>query len=321
MRPPVRVLVTGGHGFIGRWLAPHLAAQGHEVWLTYFTRRVPTDFQPPGAAGSLGLDVRDAEAVEAALRRVQPERIYHLAAQSFPAVSWQKPVETMATNVLGTVHLFEAHRKLGLRARILTACSSAEYGLVRPEDTPTKETQPLLPLHPYGVSKVAQDLLTHEEHATHGTHTVRVRIFNTTGPGKLGDAPSDFTRRAVEAELGLRAKAIPVGNLEPKRSFCDVRDMVRALEAAMEKGKAGDVYNAGASEAVPMRTILELALQLTKGGAHPEVDKALLRPTDEPIILGDHAKLRAATGWQARIPLRQTLQDMVEHWRRTLPAR
>lgn len=315
----MRVLVTGGHGFIGRWLAPHLAAQGHEVWSTYFPPRVPKAFDLPGHA--IGLDVRDAAAVEGALRRVEPDRVYHLAAQSYPALSWERPVETLETNVVGTANLFEAHRKLGLRARILVACSSAEYGLVRPEDVPTKETQPLLPLHPYGVSKVAQDLLAYQEHRSYGTHTVRVRIFNTTGPGKAGDAPSDFTRRCVEVELGLRGQVIPVGNLEARRSFCDVRDMVRALEAAVEKGRPGEVYNAGASEAVPMRRILDLAIGLTKGGARAEVDKALLRPTDEPIILGDHAKLKAETGWAPSIPLERTLGDMVQHWRRALAAK
>ena len=314
----MRVLITGGHGFLGRWLGPHLAAQGHEVWLTY--HRVPplAELGVPGVAGSLGVDVRDAEAVEECLRQVRPDRIYHLAAQSFPSVSWQKPAETLDTNVLGTSHLFEAHRKLGLEARILVACSSAEYGLVKQEDTPTKETHPLAPLHPYGVSKVAQDLLAYQEHKNHGTHTARVRIFNTTGPGKTGDAPSDFTRRCVEVELGLRPQVIPVGNLEPKRSFCDCRDMVRGLEAALEKGKPGEVYNAGGSQAVPMRDLLQLAVSLTKGGARPEVDAALLRPTDEPIILGDHGKLKRDTGWEPRLPLRQTLEDMVQRWRTVL---
>lgn len=314
--PPVRVLITGGHGFIGRWLAPHLAAQGHEVWLTYLLP--PLGELGVEGATSLGLDVRDPEAVEDCLRQVRPERIYHLAAQSFPSLSWSKPGETLATNVLGTSHLFEAHRKLGLHARILVACSSAEYGLVKAEEVPTKEDHPLRPLHPYGVSKVAQDLLAYQEHRNHGTHVARVRIFNTTGPGKTGDAPSDFTRRAVEVELGLRPKVIPVGNLEPRRSFCDVRDMVRALEAALEKGKPGEVYNAGASEAVRVRDILDMALAMTRGGARAEVDKALLRPTDEPIILGDSSRLRADAGWEPRIPLRTTLQDMVDHWRNVL---
>lgn len=314
--PPVRVLITGGHGFIGRWLAPHFLAQGHEVWLTYYL--APPAAEMVEGVTSLGVDMRNPEAVEACLRQVKPDRIYHLAAQSFPSLSWQKPAETLETNVLGTSHLFEAHRKLGQHARIFIACSSAEYGIVRPEEVPTKEDHPLRPLHPYGVSKVAQDLLSYQEHRNHGTHVVRVRIFNTTGPGKTGDAPSDFTRRAVEAELGLRPKVIPVGNLEPRRSFCDVRDMVRALEAAVEKGKPGEVYNAGANEAVPMREILDMALSMTRGGARAEVDKALLRPTDEPIILGDSSRLRRDTGWEPRIPLRTTLQDMVDHWRKVL---
>jgi GDP-4-dehydro-6-deoxy-D-mannose reductase len=317
----VRVLVTGGHGFIGRWLGPHLAAQGHEVWLTYYPVPHRSQLRVEGVAGSVGCDVRDAAAVEDTLRSIEPERIYHLAAQSFPTVSYTQPGLTTDTNVRGTVNLFEAHRKLGLAARILVACSSAEYGLVAAHEVPTKESQPLRPLHPYGVSKVAQDLLAYQEHQNYGTHTVRVRIFNTTGPGKEGDVAADFTRRAVEFELGLRTGTFPVGNLEAQRALCDVRDMVRALEAATERGRPGEVYNAGATSPVAVREILEETLALVKAAPRVEVDKALLRPTDEPIILGDMAKLRAETGWAPAVPLRKTLEDMVHHWRRTLAGR
>jgi GDP-4-dehydro-6-deoxy-D-mannose reductase len=311
----VRVLVTGGLGFIGRWLGPHLSAQGHEVWLTY--HRASHHAEVPGCR-SVGLDVRDAEAVEDCVRAVQPERVYHLAAQSLPTVSWKDPALTMEVNVLGTVHLFEGLRKAGQRARVLVACSSAEYGFVAPHEVPTKEDQPLRPLHPYGVSKVAQDLLAYQEHRNHSTHAVRVRIFNTTGPGKTNDAASDFTRRAVEIELGLREPVLRVGNLEPRRGFCDVRDMVRALELALERGQPGEVYNAGASEAIRMQDVLDQVLALSTAKPRVEVDKALLRPTDEPIILGDSGKLRAATGWALQVPLRTTLHDMMAHWRGAL---
>lgn len=313
------MLITGGLGFIGRWLGPHLARQGHDVWLTY--HRASHWSEVAGVRGALGVDVRDREAVEDCLRTVVPDRIYHLAAQSYPTVSWEQPHETLDTNVLGTSNVFEAARKAGLRARILVACSSAEYGFVAPHEVPTKEAQPLLPLHPYGVSKVAQDLLSYEEHRTHGTHTVRVRIFNTTGPGKVHDAPSDFTRRAVEIEQGLREPVLRVGNLEPRRAFCDVRDMVLALEAALERGAPGEVYNAGATQAVRMRDLLDQVLALSTAKPRVEVDKALLRPTDEPIILGDMGKLTRATGWAPQVPLRTTLQDMMEHWRGTLGRR
>lgn len=317
----MRVLVTGGHGFIGRWLARDLGARGHEVVVTHEPAG-PGGAEPvEGAARSLACDVRDAEAVLAALRDARPERIYHLAAQSYPALSWAKAAETMATNVLGTVHLLEANRALGLGARVLLACSSAEYGHVEPHEVPVREDHALRPLHPYGVSKVATDLLGFQEHRSHGTHVVRVRIFNTTGPGKVGDVCSDFARRAVEVELGLRGPVLPVGNLEARRAFCDVRDMVRALELALEKGRAGEVYNAGAAEAVAVRHVLDLVLSLTDAKPRVEVDKALLRPIDEPIILGDTARLREATGWEPRIPLRATLQDIVEYWRRALAGR
>ncbi|MCA1814208.1 MAG: GDP-mannose 4,6-dehydratase, partial [Halobacteriales archaeon] len=158
----------------------------------------------------------------------------------------------------------------------------------------------------------------YQEHRTYGTHTCRVRIFNTTGPGKTNDAPSDFTRRAVEVELGKREPVLRVGNLEPQRGFCDVRDMLLALEAAMEKGKPGDVYNAGATQALSMRALLDQVLALSTAKPRVEVDKALLRPTDEPIILGDMGKLMRETGWAPKVPLRTTLADMMEHWRRIL---
>jgi GDP-4-dehydro-6-deoxy-D-mannose reductase len=314
----VRVLITGGHGFIGRWLAQDLASQGHQVWVTYNNVPPLRELWRDGPIVSVGLDVRDAEAVEACMRTVAPERVYHLAAQSFPTLSWERPAYTMDVNVNGTVNVFEGLRAAGLKgARVLVACSSAEYGFVQPEEVPTTEEQPLRPLHPYGVSKVAQDLLAYQEHRNYGTHTTRVRIFNTTGPGKTGDVCADLTKRAVQAERG-ELQLMKVGNLGARRGFCDVRDMMRALQAAVEKGAPGEVYNAGATEAVSIREALDLILAQVKTKPRVEVDKALLRPTDEPIILGDSGKLRAATGWKPQIPLKQTLEDMVQHWRRAL---
>jgi len=318
MAAPVRVLITGGFGFIGRWLAADLARQGHEVWLNYYVPPPRNEPPPPGIAGSVGFDVRNREPMDAALREIRPQRIYHLAAQSFPALSWRSAHYTLDANVLGTVNLFDAVRELKLDARILVACSSAEYGIVSADAVPTKEDHPLHPLHPYGVSKVAQDLLSYQEHVTYGTKVVRVRIFNTTGPGKQGDVCADFTRRVAEIELGRREATLPVGNLQPRRAFCDVRDMVKALQAALEKGKPGEVYNACATEAVTVQHALDLILELSKSQPQVVVDPDLLRPTDEPIILGDTTRLRKATGWVPEVPLRQTLDDMLHHWRRVL---
>jgi len=242
--------------------------------------------------------------------------VFHLAAQSYPTVSWERPIETLETNVIGTANLLEAVRRLGAKVRVLVAGSSAVYGAVDPERTPISESTALLPLHPYGVSKVATDLLAYQYWASFGLDAVRVRIFNCTGPRKVGDALSDFVRRTVWLERHPEINVIRVGNLETRRTIVDVRDLNRGLILLLDRGESGEVYNLGGPTAYPMSAVLSRVLQrATRNDIVPEVDPDLLRPTDEPIIWADCTKLKQATGWEPAISLDQTIEDMLSYWR------
>ena len=262
------------------------------------------------------VDIRDWCSVYDSLMRFRPDAVFHLAAQSYPSVSWQRPIETLETNVIGTANVLEAVRRLGMNVRVVVAGSSAEYGAVDPRQTPISENASLLPLHPYGVSKVATDLLAYQYWAGFGLDAVRVRIFNCTGPRKVGDALSDFVRRTVWLERHPEKNVIRVGNLETRRTIVDVRDLNRGLILLLERGKSGEVYNLGGTTAYPMRAVLSRVLQrATRSDIVPEIDPQLLRPTDEPIIWADCTKLMLATGWEPAISLDQTIDDMLSYWR------
>ncbi|MFH1402982.1 MAG: GDP-mannose 4,6-dehydratase [Candidatus Altiarchaeota archaeon] len=310
----IRVLVTGASGFIGSHLCRLLLEEGCEVYASYlYDEELYRINDIKEEVTMMKCDVADRNRVEAAIEEAEPEVVYHLAAQSFPTVSWEKPAETLRTNAEGTVNIFESVMRQDLDSRIIVACSSAEYGLVREDEVPVNEEHTLLPLHPYGVSKVAQDLLAYQYHKNHGVKTVRLRVFNTTGPSKTNDVCSDFTRRAVEAEK-KGGGVMRVGNLEPRRDFTDVRDMVRAFRLSTKLADKGDVYNVCSMKAVKVREVLDTILSLTEN-VTSEIDEALLRPSDEPVILGDNTKIRKACGWKPEVALDKTLSDMMDYWR------
>src|SRR5437667_2545747 len=268
---------------MGSLLCDALTAAGHEVLASYY--------KPTVDAADLTdlpldeVDIRDWCSVYDSLTRFRPDAVFHLAAQSYPAVSWQRPIETLETNVIGTANVLEAVRRLDAKARVVVAGSSAEYGATDPQQGPISESAPLLPLHPYGVSKVATDLLAYQYWAGFGLDAVRVRIFNCTGPRKVGDALSDFVRRTVWLERHHEANVIRVGNLQTRRTIVDVRDLNRALSLLLERGKSGEVYNLGGATAYPLRTVLSQVVQrATRRDLVAEPDPEVLRPTVHPGV-------------------------------------
>lgn len=310
----MKVIITGAAGFIGRHLAAHCLAAGHSV--------LGLDVQEPGqewpSAEFECCDIRDAARLSDRIAAFRPERIFHLAAQSYPTVSLLRPWETIEINVRGTVNVFEGLRAAGLKALVVVACSSAEYGPVASEDLPVRESHTLCPLHPYGVSKVAQDLLAAQYWFNYSIPTVRIRIFNTTGPGKLGDVCSDLIKRAVAIELGMRPAVLKVGNVTNRRSFTDVRDMARGLWLSAECGEAGEVYNLGNEQLYSIQEVIELIQTQIKVSFRVEQDADLLRLSDEAVIFGDVTKFRQRSGWTAEIGLATTLRDMIDWWRKRL---
>ncbi len=295
-------------------LCEMLLAQGHEVVATYYKPTV--DIRDLAALQLQEVDITDWCAVWDSIHAFQPEAVYHLAAQSYPTVSWARPVETMRTNVIGTVNIFEAVKRLAKKPRVIVAGSSAAYGLVAPDKVPISEDFPLQPLHPYGVSKVATEQLACQYWTGFGIEAIPVRIFNCTGPRKSGDAMSDFARRTVWLERHPAENGIRVGNLNTRRTIVDVRDLNRGMILLLDHGAPGQAYNLGGEIAYPMRELLDQVLALSSRRDITAVaDPKLFRPTDEPVIWGSSAKLKAATGWQPQIPLTQTIADMLDYWR------
>jgi GDP-4-dehydro-6-deoxy-D-mannose reductase len=319
-----RVLVTGVTGFAGSHLVDYMAARGDaEIWAIQRWRSRTENIEHLRDRMSLvECDLRDAESTRDTIEQVRPDWIFHLAAQSFVPTSWKAPTESLTTNVLGQLHLFEACRRLGLKPRIQIACSSEEYGMVYENELPIRESNPLRPLSPYAVSKVAQDMLAYQYFMSYKTDVVRTRGFNHEGPrrGPVFVA-SDFAKQVADIERGLKPPVIHVGNLEARRDFTDVRDMVKAYWLALEKGEAGEVYNICSGKAWRIRDMLDLLLTMTKQKIEVREDPARLRPSDVPVLLGDHSKFTDRTGWRPSIPFEQTLADMLEFWRRAEPAR
>jgi GDP-4-dehydro-6-deoxy-D-mannose reductase len=262
-------------------------------------------------------DILDASSCLQVLKAVRPDWIFHLAAQSFVPTSWAAPASTMSTNVLGQVHLFEALRALdALDTRFHVCGSSEEYGYVAPEETPITEDNPLRPLSPYGVSKVAQDLLGYQYFRSYGLHAVRTRAFNHGGP-RRGEVllPSDFAKQIAEIEKGLREPVIAVGNLEAVRDFTDVRDIVRGYWLALEKGEPGAVYNIGSGNSPSIREILEGLLALTDAAVEVREVPEKMRPSDVQILISDSSRFCGLTGWEPQISLDRMLSDTLDYWR------
>lgn len=318
----MRALITGITGFAGSHLADYLLAEQPEVEIFGIRRwrsRMENIEHLDGKVQLRECDLRDAAAVQSVVTEIRPDYIFHLAAQSYVPASWRAPSETLTTNLLGQTNIFEAVRVLELDPVIQIAGSSEEYGLVLPDEVPIKETNPLRPLSPYAVSKVAQDLLAYQYFRSYGLKTIRTRGFNHTGP-RRGEVfvTSNFAKQIASIEAGLREPVIRVGNLDAQRDFTDVRDMVRAYWLAVTKATPGEVYNLASGSAVTIRELLDRLLALSDTKVEVQVDPDRLRPSDVEILLGDYSKFRSDTGWEPSIPLEQTLKDTLDFWRQKL---
>jgi len=264
----------------------------------------------------LEADLTDPAAAAAVVEEVRPDRIIHLAGQASVHQSWLDPAGTLRTNVLGIVHLLDAVRSRGLRPPVLVVGSAEEYGPVGPEEMPIREDAPLRPASPYAVSKVAQGALALLYGPAGGLRVVLARPFHHTGPGR-GEAfaESSFARQIAEIEAGRQPPVLKVGNLEAVRDFADVRDVVRAYWMLLEKGAAGAAYNVCTGRGHRIRDLLDRLLAASSARVEVRVDPERLRPSDVPAQVGDPSRLRAATGWEPRIPLERTLLDLLDDWR------
>jgi GDP-4-dehydro-6-deoxy-D-mannose reductase len=296
----VRALVTGAGGFVGVHLVQHLEEQGDDV--LQIERTVD------------GIDITDADALRDAVAAAKPEVVYHLAGAADVGGSWATARETFAANALGTLNVLEAAREVGTE-RVLAVTSADVYGRVSQDDLPITEDQPLRPVSPYAASKVAADALAQQAWLGHRLPVIRVRAFNHLGPGQSDRflAPSLAARIARNERDG--GDEVPIGNMTPRRDVTDVRDVVRAYRLLMTAGEPGAAYNVCRGTAASVRQIAEALLGMARHPMHLVTDPDLQRPVDIPVLVGDNAALRAATGWEPTIPLERTLRDVLEDWR------
>jgi GDP-4-dehydro-6-deoxy-D-mannose reductase len=312
-----KALITGIAGFVGSHLAELLLDKGYEVYGLSRSRTKMDHIEH--IKNKLHLedaDILDTHSLYTMISRIKPDYIFHLAAQSFVPTSWVSPSVTLEVNIVGSANLFEAVRQTKIDPVIQIACSSEEYGLVHENELPIKETNPLRPLSPYAVSKLAMDYLGYQYYQSYKVRIVRTRGFNHTGP-RRGDtfAESNFAKQVALIEKGKQEPIISVGNLEAKRDYTDVRDMVRAYLMAVEKCDPGDVYNIAVGSAVKIGDMLNMLIAMSKIKVTIKEDPARMRPSDVPVLIGDNSKFVAKTGWKPEIPFEKTMEDLLNYWR------
>jgi len=314
----MRILITGISGFTGSHLADYFLAQGkHEIFGTIKWRSNRENIRHiEEKINFVDCDIRDAFAMKTVLQTSKPDHIFHLAAQSYVPFSWRVPQETLQTNIIGELNLFECVRDLKMDPMIHIAGSSEEYGLVFPDELPIAEDNPLRPLSPYAVSKVAQDLLGFQYFKSYGMRIVRTRAFNHTGPRRAEVfVTSNFSKQLIEIERGKKKPVLRVGNLDAVRDFLDVRDVARAYALALEKGTPGEVYNIASGKGIKIRDLLNKLVSMSKIEIEIEQDPARLRPSDVELLTGSAEKFQTATGWRPEIPFDKTLEDLMDYWR------
>ena len=315
----MRVLITGITGFVGAHLIAELRAHdaATDIWgLTWgaFDRQ-SVENAAPGIHLIEG-DLIDPDSIAPILARSRPDVIYHLAAASSVARSWDFAARSLEINAVGTAHLFEAILRQGIDPVIVVSSTAEIYGRIANTCEPATENTPLAPISPYGTSKAAQDLLTAQFHAGRGVATIRMRFFPLTGPGRPPHfVASSFARQIARAELGLDPPRLEVGNLDSVRDVTDVRDAVRACRLATDRRHAGQVFHVCTGRGVAISEVVRLLLEMSEREISVEIDKDRVRRSDIPWLVGDPTRIEDATGWRAEIPLRQTLLDLLNWWR------
>jgi GDP-mannose 4,6-dehydratase len=317
-----KILITGVTGFVGSHLAEYIVdlKEAHKIYGLCRWRSPKDNLEK--VYDKIHLcegDLSDLSSLTRILKEVKPDIIFHLAAQSYVLSSFNSPLQTLWTNVIGTANLLESVRLNGIDP-VIHICSSSEvYGQVDKKNVPIKETCPLRPASPYAVSKVGEDMIALQYWLSHKIRTIRTRMFTHTGP-RRGDvfAMSFFAKQVAAGELGLQDKVIRVGNLKSVRTFCDVRDAVRAYWILVHKCKPGEVYNIGGRQTMTIGEALKILLSYSSAQFAIKVDPKLMRPSDVTLQIPCIDKFKNETGWKPMIPFEKTLMDLLGYWRAEL---
>lgn len=313
----MKALITGIGGFVGGHLARHLLQEDDtQVFGTTFFPAEQHKHLSDAGAHLQQVNLIEEKAVENLLADIRPDHIYHLAAQSFVPESFENPWDTLSNNIRSQLNILHSMIKLNLDAKILIVGSSEEYGPVSPDDIPVTEQQALRPANPYSVSKVTQDMLGLQYFLSHNLQAIRVRPFNHIGPGQSARfvAPA-FASQIAAIEKNEQEPILYVGNLEARRDFTDVRDMVRAYQQVITLGEPGAVYNIGTGQAHSIQELLDTLLHMTDMPIEVQPDPARMRPVEVPIVVCNAEKVRATTGWKPTYTFEQTLADILDDWR------
>lgn len=320
----MRVLITGITGFVGSHLAEYcLLKPDVKIYGTMISHHFGEDEikrikHIKGKIELLECDLNNRVGVARVMEKSKPDKIFHLAAQAFVPPSWKAPEYTLMNNIICQLNIFEVVREMNLSSVIQIAGSSEEYGLIYENELPVKEDNPLRPLSPYGVSKVAQDRLAFQYHKSYGLKTIITRAFNHEGP-RRGEqfVTSNFAKQIADIEKGKKEPVIYVGNLEAKRDYSDVRDIVRAYWLAAEKCDYGEPYNISSEKPRSIKSVLDILLSLSKvKNIEVRQDPERMRPSDVPIVYGDCSKFKEKTGWKQEIPFEKTMGDTLDYWRK-----
>ncbi|MBI3811905.1 MAG: GDP-mannose 4,6-dehydratase [Nitrospirae bacterium] len=317
-----KVLITGINGFVGSHLTDLLAAEGYQISGMALTRDLSNLSRIESPFSILYGDIRDSKVVEKVLNEVKPDYIYHLAGSSFVPDAESDPKIVYDINVLGTLNLLEAARSTHLNAKILIVGSGEVYGHVPEAALPVNEDYPLKPTSPYGVTKACADLLAYQYATAYQMNVIRVRSFNHIGPRQSEQfVCSSFAKQIVEIEKGLRKPVLHVGNLETRRDFTDVRDVIRAYRVILEKSKGGEAYNVGSNRAWRIGDLMAMLIgESTVKEIKLQEQQIRIRPNDIQVMLCNASKLEKEMGWKPEIPIRQTLRDLLSYWREITPG-
>lgn len=315
-----KVFITGISGFAGKHLAEYLFKKGtYKISGTYYTEeslQVLEDIQDKITC--IKADLTDVEQARAIIAAEKPDYIYHLAALTSPSESFHSPLQTMTSNIGMEINLLEAVREYKLFAsRILIVSSADIYGIVGEKNLPIDENTPFHPTNPYAVSKLTQDYLGLQYALAYNLKIVRVRPFNHIGPYQSPQfVVSAFAKQIAEIEKEKTEPVLHVGNLEAKRDFTDVRDMVVGYHMILEQGAISEVYNIGSGKAYKIAQIVDMLLSLSSRKITVQVDEALLRPSDTPELICDNTKFVRKTGWKQHYTIEETLKTILDYWRK-----